>query len=293
MKILIFGKNGQVGRACTHLFQQHNIDFVGIGREECNLYKTTDIKTVLNQHSPNVIINAAAYTAVDLAESETENAFQINAIAPRIMAEYAKVNNVFFIHYSTEYVFDGSQKDAYVETDKTNPLNIYGQSKLKGEQNIVSSGCQYVILRTSWVYSAHGKNFVKTILNLAKNKKTIQIVNDQFGSPTSASLLAEATLAILQKYEFDKGEFGLYHFAPKGITNWHEFATSIALNAKAKNIKLELDHKNIIGIQSAEYKTAAQRPKNSTLNTNLFERTFDFAMPLWSDELEKQFKNFI
>jgi dTDP-4-dehydrorhamnose reductase len=283
MNILVFGKDGQLGKAFKAIFtkrveQQHCIQYVG--RAECDLTHTDAITELLNQAKPDLIINAAAYTAVDKAETEIDVAFAINAKAPEAMAIYAKGHGATFLHYSTDYVFDGSKKTPYIESDVRNPLGVYGKSKAAGEEAIEavfeeksSSAGQYAIFRTSWVYGVGG-NFIRTILRLAKERDTLKVIADQYGVPTNAEWLAKVSLDLALGEDGDIKPFtsGIYHAVPQGEATWHALATyavQVALDAGAA---LKLRPEAIEPIPATEYPLPAPRPTNSRMATTALEK---------------------
>ncbi len=283
MNILVFGKDGQLGKAFKSVFdasklgELHRITYVG--RDECNLANSNAIAELLNQIKPNVIINTAAYTAVDKAETETDLAYAINAKAPEVMALYAKQHGVTFLHYSTDYVFDGSKKTAYIESDVRNPLAIYGKSKAAGEELIEavfedsnSSAGRYAIFRTSWVYG-EGSNFIRTILRLAKERETLKVIADQYGVPTSAAWLAEVSLALAldEHQQLKSFPSGIYHAVPQGETTWHALACYAVQVAIEAGTALKLRPEAIAAIPATEYPLPAPRPMNSRMARGVLE----------------------
>jgi len=284
MNILIFGKDGQLGKAFKAVFaqkieQQHQIHYVG--RAECNLSSAKAIAAFLNQVKPDLIINAAAYTAVDKAETEIDLAFTINAKAPEIMAQYAVANGASLLHYSTDYVFDGSKDGFYNEDDRRNPLGIYGKSKAAGEQAIEDAfanlpvqlqeqhEAQYAIFRTSWVYG-DGGNFIRTILRLAKEREALNIISDQHGVPTSAEWLVKVSLglALTEDGEIKPFPSGIYHAVPSGQTTWHSLATLVVECAVEAGATLKVKLGGIKPILAVEYPLPAPRPMNSRMASN-------------------------
>jgi dTDP-4-dehydrorhamnose reductase len=280
MKILVIGKNGQVGaRLAEHLSSNQNAIF--IGREQLDLSKPQDIPGLLKHYSPDLIMNGAAFTHVDQAESHSELAFKINAEAVAQMAQYAAEHQSILYHYSTDYVFDGENSSAYLESDITNPLNVYGQSKLAGEQAIINSGCKFCIFRTTWVYSPGGGNFIHTILNILKKQELVKIVNDQRGAPTSADFIARMSLEAVKK----DLRSGIYHLTNSGSTTWYDYARYF--------VKQLVGHeraKSIIPISSAEYQFVAKRPQNSQLNNSLLSKCLNLEFPFWEIELDNVLK---
>jgi len=280
MKILLTGSNGQLGWELARTLAPLGA-LTAYDRTTLNLAKPDQIAAAVHSVKPDIIVNAAAYTAVDRAESEPDAAFAVNAIAPGLLAEGAKRIGALLIHYSTDYVFDGAKETPYVEGDQPNPLNVYGRSKLAGEQAIGDVGGQYLILRTSWIYAARGRNFLLTILRLLKEKDELRVVSDQIGAPTFAGALANATAKLLRKHAAALDDArGTYHVTSAGHTSWHGFAMEIArLEGTPREIRL-------VPILSNEYPLPARRPKNSQLsNEKLFER-FGVALPSWQTSLK-------
>ena len=284
MKILLFGKNGQVGwelqRSLAPLGEL--IALSSSSEEFCgDLTDFAGIQQTLRQISPDIIVNAAAYTAVDKAESEPERAYALNAQAPAVLAQEAKRLNAWLIHYSTDYVFNGHSSQPYLETDDCDPLNVYGKSKLEGEKNILTSGCSHLIFRTSWVYAAHGNNFIKTILRLAQQRDKLTIVDDQVGSPTGAELIADITAHALRMAKQKPEISGLYHLTAGGSTSWYGFAKFILENAERMNYQLKIQSAALQPIPSRDFPLPAKRPFNSRLNTEKLTKTFDLILPSW------------
>lgn len=290
MKILLFGKNGQLGwelqRALAPLGELIALDRNSI--LTANLENLEGIAKTIRTVKPDIVVNAAAYTAVDKAESERTLATLINAQALAVLAQESAALNALLVHYSTDYVFDGSGSLAWQETDKPNPLNFYGASKLQGEQEIINTGCNYLILRTSWVYGTHGKNFIKTILHLSQEKETISIVNDQMGAPTSSELLADVTAHLLKAVTSNSSLSGLYHLSASGETSWYDFAHFICDEAKKLGKKIAL--KNLTAISTQKYMTPALRPLNSRLNTTKLQDTFSIYLPSWQSGVTRVVK---
>ena len=292
MKILVFGKGGQLGKAFKAIFDERNLETLHrisyVGRAECNLSNPDAITALLNQIKPDLIINAAAYTAVDQAETEVDLAYAINAKAPEIMALYAKRHGATLLHYSTDYVFDGSKKTPYIESDLRNPLGVYGKSKAAGEEGIERAfqskqqhasqvngpelKAQYAILRTSWVYG-EGGNFIRTILRLAKERKTLKVIADQYGVPSSARWLAEVSLALAldQSNQIRQILSGTYHAVPSGETTWHALACHAVQAALDAGAALELRPDAIEAIPATEYPLPAPRPMNSRMARGALE----------------------
>jgi dTDP-4-dehydrorhamnose reductase len=278
MNILVFGKDGQLGKAfkavfdATKLDEIHHIKYAG--RTECDLSNSEAIAELLNRIKPDLLINTAAYTAVDKAETEVDLAYAINAKAPEVMAMYAKRHGATFLHYSTDYVFDGSKKTPYIESDVRNPLGIYGKSKAAGEEVIeaafsnlsIQSNAQYAILRTSWVYG-DGGNFIRTILRLAKEREILNVIADQYGVPTSATWLAEVSLALAlnERHQFKPFPSGIYHAVPLGETTWHALACHAVQAANDAGVVLQLRPDAIQAIPATDYPLPAPRPMNSRM----------------------------
>ena len=288
MKILLFGKNGQVGWELQRSLSLFG-ELVALGRHEdhnpeglCgDLANLDGIAQTIKQVRPDVVVNAAAYTAVDRAESELELADKINADAPGVIAKQCDRIGAWMIHYSTDYVFNGSGDHAWCETDLTAPVSIYGQTKLAGENAIRAGTERHIILRTSWVYGAHGQNFIKTILRLASERPYLSIIDDQWGAPTGAELLADVTGQIVPQILKDETKSGTYHCAARGETNWHGYARYIVETASSLGQALSIGADAIEAIPASQYKTAAKRPLNSRLDCSSLERTFSLTLPHW------------
>ena len=281
MNILLTGKNGQVGWELQRtLLPLGRVD--AFGHRELDLADAAAVRRKLDELRPDVIVNAAAYTAVDKAESEPDLAHAVNAAAPALLAQEAKQRGALLIHYSTDYVFDGAKAAPYVETDLTNPLGAYGRSKLAGEAGIRASGCDHLIFRTSWVYAARGANFLRTILRLAAEREELRIVADQVGAPTWARLIAEATAhgaapGACRSAATATSRAASFTSPRAGETSWHGFATAIVAGRSGLRVK------TVTPIATADYPTPAQRPANSRLNTDAFRARFGLALPDWRD----------
>ncbi len=289
MTILLLGKNGQVGWQLQRSLAPHG-NLVACGRDTCDLGDFDQLRSVVRQVKPAVIVNASAYTAVDRAESEPELAMRINGEAPGLLAEEAARLNALLIHYSTDYVFDGSKALPYLESDLPNPQSIYGQSKLAGEVAIAAVNCRSVVFRTSWVFGARGGNFVKTILRLAADKESLNVVDDQIGSPTPAALIATVTGlalgALQQGQKMSPVEHRIYHLAAANPLSWHGFARSILTMASATpGFDLRMMAGDIHGIPTSGYPTPAKRPLNSRLDCGKLESDFGLQMPDWQPYL--------
>jgi dTDP-4-dehydrorhamnose reductase len=285
--IVITGATGQIGyEAVRQLAPLGNV--VGLTRADLDLRNPAAIRDTVRMLRPRVIVNAAAYTAVDRAESEPELCTAINADAPAVLAEEARRLGALLVHYSTDYVFDGSKRAPYTETDPPAPLNVYGATKLAGEQAIQSVGGAYVILRTSWVYGARGANFLRTMLRIARERTELRVVNDQVGAPTWSRSVAGAT-AEIARHELSRGEelgarlAGLYHFAAAGSTTWYEFARCILEGDPRRDEQI---CRAVIPIKSAEYPTAARRPAYSVLDSSAFVDRFRVSLADWRAQLK-------
>lgn len=281
LKILISGQQGQVSRELqARLGDLAHLHV--LGRDQLDLAHPEGIAEKVRAIAPDLIINAAAHTAVDQAESEPELAFAINATAPGVFAEEAKGLGIPLIHYSTDYVFDGSKAGAYSEDDATNPLGVYGQSKLAGEQAIAAVGGQHLILRTSWVYSTHGRNFLLTMQRLLQEKPELRVVADQIGAPTWAGTIADSTRQLIQHWQAgNAGAWGVYHLTAQGETSWFGFAQAIGEQLKAQGKPCA----NLLPIASSEYPTPARRPLNSRLDCSRLQREWNVSQPDWHQAL--------
>jgi dTDP-4-dehydrorhamnose reductase len=280
MRILVAGGHGQVGRALAQLGKEQGLDLIALSRSELNITDAVSISAAFNKHHPELLINAAAYTAVDKAESEPELAYAINAKGVGLLAEACAKSNIPMLHISTDYVFDGTKATPYTEMDQVNPLSVYGKSKEAGERILREKLNQHIILRTSWVFGEHGNNFVKTIVRLAKEREELNVVADQLGGPTSSEAIAEVLLHISSRFRFDlESKWGTYHFCQKPYVSWYEFAKSIiedSINTRA------IDHPvRVNPILSKDYSSAARRPKNSKLKTQKLTENFNFSIKDW------------
>jgi dTDP-4-dehydrorhamnose reductase len=293
MKILLTGSNGQVGFELQKKLSALG-EVIATDREELDLTNPDAIKNFIDQTKPDIIINPAAYTAVDKAESEHDLAYQINVTAPEILADKARELDIPLIHFSTDYVFDGLKKEAYVESDETDPQSVYGKTKCEGEEK-VRTHAKHIILRTSWVFGVHGHNFLKTMLRLFKEKDSLNIVGDQWGSPASATMLADVTFKIVDTIFKNKNfnDYGTYHVTSDGETNWFEYASLIASELIKLNIKIKCVPNQIHPIVTSEYPTAAKRPLNSRLNCEKLKKTFVLELPHWESEVKKVLREVI
>jgi len=283
MRILLIGKHGQVGFELQRALAPVG-EVYAVGQRECDVSDAAAIRALVQACNPDLIVNSAAYTAVDKAESEPEIAHAVNAVAPGVLGEEAAKQNAWVVHYSTDYVFDGTKLGAYTEEDLTNPQSVYGRTKRDGEIALQASGARHVIFRTSWVVGAHGSNFAKTILRLAVERERLNVVADQHGAPTSAALLADVTAQLIrqrQREEGDKFPFGVYHLVASGETNWCDYARFVVAEALALGKSLTLSPDSIRAIPSSDYPTAATRPSNSRMDTGKLRRTFGFELPDW------------
>jgi dTDP-4-dehydrorhamnose reductase len=289
MKILLLGKNGQVGwelqRALAPLGE-----LVALGRQEADLEDHEALRRIVRDTRPGAIVNAGAYTAVDKAEAEPGKAARINAGAPGVLAEEAARLNAWLVHYSTDYVFDGSKSTAYEEDDAARPLSVYGRTKLEGEQAIRHAGPAHLILRTSWVYAARGGNFAKTMLRLARERDQLKVVADQHGAPTSAELIADVTALALYRLMHASDMHGLsgtYHLAAAGETSWHGYAQHVIAAAQAGGMALRAGPEAVLPIGTEAYPTPAARPRNSRLNTAKLTGAFGLHLPDWRHHVQR------
>ena len=292
MKILLLGKNGQVGQALERALAPlaGPGELVALDRSNGgDLAQLDTLAATVRQLRPQVIVNAAAYTAVDKAESEPDQARLINALAPEMLAKEAQALGAWLVHYSTDYVFDGSGTRPWVETDATAPLNVYGQTKLEGERQVQAHCTRHLIFRTSWVYAAHGSNFAKTMLKLAQERERLTVIDDQWGAPTGAELLATVTAAAIEKARLPGKDAltGLYHLAAKGETNWHAYANHVIRQAKALRPDLPWAVQEIAPVPSSAFVTAARRPHNSRLDTRKLQAAFGINMPGWRQGVDE------
>jgi dTDP-4-dehydrorhamnose reductase len=286
MKILLTGVTGQVGWELQRTLMTVG-EVISVGRNQMDLAQTDTIRRIIREVQPDLIVNPAAHTAVDQAESEPELAMMINGIAPGAIAEEAKRLGAAMIHYSTDYVFAGTSKTPYTEEDQPNPQNIYGKTKLAGEQAITSVGVPHLILRTSWVYGLRGKNFLLTMQKLAQEREEIRVVDDQIGAPTWSRMIAEATAKILSQAQGNVSDFltskgGLYHLTSSGQTSWYGFAQAIFAHDSQHN---ERKLQRLIAIASQEYPTAAKRPTYSLLDSQKASNVFGLVLPDWESSL--------
>jgi dTDP-4-dehydrorhamnose reductase len=292
MKILLLGKNGQVGQALERALAPlaEPGELLALDRSNGgDLAQLDTLAATVRQLRPQVIVNAAAYTAVDKAESEPDQARLINALAPEVLAKEAQALGAWLVHYSTDYVFNGSGTRPWLETDATAPLNVYGQTKLEGERLIQAHCTRHLILRTSWVYAAQGSNFAKTMLKLAQERERLTVIDDQWGAPTGAELLATVTAAVLRQIDLAGNEAlaGLYHLAASGETTWHAYASHVISQAKALRPDLPWAVQEIAPVPSSAFVTAALRPHNSRLNTAKLQASFGINLPDWRQGVDE------
>lgn len=282
MKILLLGKDGQVG----HELQRTLLPLgqvLALGRSEADLSQPSTLSIALGEFRPDVIVNAAAYTAVDKAESDEAAAFAVNAEALAVLAAYAVQHDALLVHYSTDYVFDGTRAEGrYAESDATAPQSVYGRSKRAGETAILDSGCKALILRTSWVVSSYGSNFIKTMLRLAKERDALNVVADQYGAPTSAELIADVTSIAILGHRDGKLASGIYHLTASGSTTWHGLASHVIARAAANGAKLKVTVAAITAIPSSAYPLPAKRPENSRMDNRKLQQALGLQFPDWT-----------
>ncbi|WP_434986172.1 dTDP-4-dehydrorhamnose reductase [Vreelandella zhaodongensis] len=287
MNILITGGNGQVGFELQRQFAPFGT-ILAPKRQELDLTDAEAVDVYLEKHQPCVILNAAAYTAVDKAESEPQQAKRLNAELPAQLADYAAKQGIPLVHYSTDYVYPGNGETPWREDSPTGPLSVYGRTKLEGDKAVSESGTSHLIFRTSWVYAARGNNFMKTMLRLGRERNALSIVNDQIGAPTPARLIAQVTAL---SFTAHSPRFtihipsGIYHLAPRGETSWHGFASEIFSQAREVGEALAITPESTVGIPTAEYPTPAQRPLNSRMALGKLENALGITMPTWQSQL--------
>jgi len=288
MKILLFGETGQVGEALQTALQPLG-EVTALGRAEANLEHPGELPRIVATHAPDVIVNAAAYTAVDKAETETERARLVNAEAVATLAAAAHRTNAWLIHYSTDYVFDGQKPTPYHEFDAPQPLSVYGSTKLRGEQAIAESGCRHLLFRVSWVYAAGHGNFGATMLRLARDRSSLNVVADQIGAPTSAGLIADITAKAIGRLAQPDAESlsGTYHLAASGVVSRADYAKFLVSEARAAGAPLMLEASGITAVATSAYPTPAARPLNSRLNTRKLAAAFGVTLPPWQDDVRQ------
>jgi dTDP-4-dehydrorhamnose reductase len=291
MKLLLLGKNGQVGwelqRSLAPLGELVALDFDSPGPLTADFSRPEQLAATVRAVKPDVIVNAAAHTAVDKAESEPELARAINVAGPAVLAREAAACGAWLVHYSTDYVFDGSGSRPWREDDPKGPLNVYGQTKLQGEEAIRASGCMHLILRTSWVYAARGGNFAKTMLKLAQERERLTVIDDQVGAPTGADLLADLTAHLVRASTTDGAKTGTYHAAAAGETTWHGYARHVIEFGRAAGVNIKVPASNVEPVATTAYPTPARRPANSRLDTRRLRETFNFNLPDWRVGLDR------
>jgi dTDP-4-dehydrorhamnose reductase len=287
VKILVTGKNGQVGfelqRALAPLGE-----VVAVDQAECNLADPEAVRALVRRVAPDVIVNPAAYTAVDKAESDQQTAFAVNAQAPSVLGEEAARLGALVVHYSTDYVFNGAKEGSYAEADQPDPQSVYGSTKYAGERALAAANPRHLILRTSWVVGAHGGNFAKTMLRLAAERERLTVVADQFGAPTSAALLADLTAQLVRQYQREGADgfpYGTYHVTASGDTSWCDYARFVIKEALAAGKTLKAGPDAVAPLTTADYPTPAKRPSNSRLDTSHFRSTFGLRLPPWQESV--------
>lgn len=290
MKILLFGKNGQVGwelqRSLAPLgeliaLDRHSTDLCG------DLANPDGLREAVRQVRPDVIVNAAAYTAVDKAESDVAAAHAVNAVAPGVLAEAARAAGAWLVHYSTDYVFDGSGSKPWEEGDPTGPLSVYGRTKLEGEQRIAAQCAQHLILRTSWVCAARGGNFAKTMLRLAGERDRLSVINDQFGAPTGAELIADVSAHAIRQVLQRPADAGLYHLAASGETSWYGYAKHVLVQAQRVQPTIKIKAGEVAPVSTSAFPTPARRPHNSRLDTRKLQSVFGLSLPPWQQGVDR------
>jgi len=290
MKILLFGKNGQVGwelqRALAPLGEVIALDADSTGLI-ADFSKPESLVATVREVAPHWIVNAAAHTAVDKAEGESDLARAINATAPGVLAREAAAMGAWLMHYSTDYVFDGSGSTARAEDAPTGPLGVYGATKLEGEELIRASGCQHLIFRTSWVYAARGGNFARTMLKLAQERDALKVIDDQIGAPTGADLLADLTAHAMRSVALQPQHGGTYHAVASGHTSWHGYATHVIENARSCGVPIRVAREAIAAVPTSAFPTPARRPANSRLDTQKLRNTFGLQLPDWQSGVDR------
>lgn len=296
MKILLLGANGQVGwelqRSLSLLgtLSIHDVDTI-------DFESPAVLSALLNKEQPEIIVNAAAYTAVDQAEKDEESAYKVNAEAVAVLAKAAKEMDACLIHYSTDYVFDGTKQGIYLEDDSTNPQSVYGKSKRDGELAVINSGCKHFIFRTSWVFASRGNNFAKTMINLARERDELKVVADQVGAPTSAELIADVTAQLVyqlrQSPEFANKHSGIYNLVATGEASWHEFAKRVLKKASELGVTLRVSPETVAAISTAEFPRPAARPANSRMDTQKLQSLLHIDLPHWQFHVDRMVTEFI
>jgi dTDP-4-dehydrorhamnose reductase len=281
--ILVFGGLGQLGQELSSAAQVAGVPLAALSRQDADIASPEDVRRAIARHRPSIVVNAAAYTKVDLAESEPDEARRVNEIGAGLLAAACAARGVPIVHLSTDFVFDGQKPDPYVETDSVAPLSVYGRTKAAGEDAVRSAAAHHVIVRTSWVYGAYGQNFLKTMLRLARERDELSVVADQHGAPTSTRDLARVILAIAPRLAAGEDVWGTYHFAGYGFTSRHGFAAAI-VTAAAPAIGRR---PKVTAVTTAEYPTPARRPANSCLDSGLFARAFGLSACPWQEEMQR------
>jgi dTDP-4-dehydrorhamnose reductase len=290
MKILLFGKDGQVGRELRRSLSCLG-DLICLGRKDADLQNLAALRGVIQQHQPDILVNTAAYTAVDNAESDATTANAVNAVAVGVLAEETAKHNAWLVHYSTDYVYDGTKSSPYLESDVTCPLSVYGKTKREGDELIRKHNRKHLIFRTSWVYAARGRNFIDTILGLARKRENVKVIDDQFGAPTSAGLIADVTAlaihTVTQRFDQDRSDLaGTYHLVAAGETSWFGYARFMLEQAQARGIALKTNPSQIQAISTDAYPRPAKRPKNSRMSTDKITQAFRVHLPDWRYHVE-------
>lgn len=301
MKLLLLGKNGQVGwelqRSLAPLGEVIALDRQSVNVDGNGLCGDIgDLQTLaqtIRSVRPDVIVNAAAHTAVDKAESEPDLAWHLNAEAPEVMAQEAKSLGALLVHYSTDYVFDGFGSAARKEGDATGALSVYGRTKLEGEQRIAATNCRHLIFRTSWVYAARGGNFAKTMLRLAQEREALSVINDQWGAPTGADLIADVTAHAVRHVSAHEGDGGLYHLVAAGETNWHAYACHVIERAQSLRPDLDWKVQSIVAVPTTAFPTPAARPLNSRLDTQKLQAVMQLHLPAWQQGVERMLREIL
>ena len=307
-RVLVLGSNGQVGSELLRSLTSIDRIVEGWNRQHCDFSNTDAVLRKVSAFQPDLIVNAAAYTAVDKAEDESFLAYTVNAVTPTKLARFAADTGAMFVHYSTDYVYDGEKSSPYVESDIPAPRSVYGCSKAAGDLGVMSAGCDFVILRTSWIHGKNGANFVRTMLRLLQERDDVRVVGDQFGAPTSARLIADVTaLIVARRSDFHSRPIsdnsgvspsdthdrdfpsGLYHLAPSGRCSWYEYAKFIAKLAEDADIPLKTSVDAVIKIKSEDFRVAAERPANSCLNTDKLRKAFEIDLPFWGTDVADTF----
>jgi dTDP-4-dehydrorhamnose reductase len=297
VKILLFGRNGQVGwelqRSLAPLGEIVALDLEGEGSLCGNLMDAEGMARTVRTVRPDAIVNAAAYTAVDKAESEADVAAQVNAVGPGVLAQAAAELGAWLVHYSTDYVFDGSGSRPWREDDPTGPLSVYGRTKLAGEQRVAAANPKHLVLRTSWVYAARGGNFAKTMLRLARERDRLTVIDDQHGAPTGADLLADVTAHALRSLQGGVGRPGTYHVAAAGETTWNGYARFVVGKAQQAGQDLKVGPEQVDPVPTSAFPTPARRPHNSRLDTSRFRETFGLVLPPWQQGVNRMLQEIL